>query len=158
MTTDPFAEFVNNAFTSIEDIFGQHRLYLGMGYTFVEVTPRVFIHFMGIQALQDPTPRQFGKSRYQYKVVIPRATLNTALAATGLDLSVVEKSNDESPTPWAIQEAGDEIIRPVRVQDLLVWEQDNPVMLMRRLWRQGRQSSEEKGAQPWLLQMNQGAA
>lgn len=145
MTTDPFAQYLNDAFTSIQDIYGQHRLYLGTGYTFTEVTPRVLIHFMGLTPLQDPTPRQPSpRSRYMYKVVIPRDTLDAALGRVNLDLQVLDKSDDEKETPWAIQEAGDELIRPVRVHDLIAWEQDNPILQMRRLWR------DEKGAPKWL--------
>lgn len=147
--TDPLAAFVNNAFTEgYPEIFGQHRIFLGDGATGYELLPRPLIHIVGLEGLDDPTPRQPAQTRFSYDVTIPRATLDAALSTSGLTIAVLEKGNDETITPWAILEAGDPLYYPVRVKSLVNWEQDNPIVSFRRLW------AREEGAPPWVVALN----
>lgn len=144
--TDPFFDFINSGFAAWTEIFMQHRVFLGDELTSTphEISPATFVDVRGLVALDDPTPKQMRATRYMYGIVIPRPVLDRALAATGLSLDVLDKSNDEEFTPWAILEGGDPTPYAVRVHSKIVWEQDNPIITLRRLWNR------EAGAASWV--------
>lgn len=149
--TDPFAQFTNDAFTeTFPEIFGQHRLFLGTGFEGFEVLPRPIIHPAGLGDLGDPSSQTIRQNRFTYKVVIPRASLDDVIARACLTIAVLDKSDDETVTPWVLLDGGENIYRPVRIRERVTYEADNPVLTLHQIWR------DKKAAPPWVEIANHG--